>query len=148
MLSLLRTRVNVLPVTALVRMSANWSSDLTNGSSILLSSIFTLMKCLSISTCLVLSCCTGFSEILILALLSHFNRLGSYGGKPISVINFLIYKTSVIPLEFSGTQPQHLKEQPLSASDNPHGNFHIILLRLMHKLAYYPYCICYIWSSV
>jgi len=28
MLSLLRTRVNVLPVIALVKMSANWSSDL------------------------------------------------------------------------------------------------------------------------
>ncbi|XP_042042212.1 rac-like GTP-binding protein RAC9 isoform X3 [Salvia splendens] len=29
------------------------------------------MKCRSISTCLVLSCCTGFSEILIAALLSQ-----------------------------------------------------------------------------
>ena len=57
-LNLLRTRVNVLPVTALVKMSANWFSDFTNGSSILLSSIFSLMECLSNLTCLVLSCCT------------------------------------------------------------------------------------------
>jgi len=60
MLSLLGTRVNVLPVTTLVKMSAHWSSDFTNGSSILLSSIFSLMECLSTLTCLVLSCYTGF----------------------------------------------------------------------------------------
>ena len=41
-------------------MSTNWFSDFTNRSSILLSSIFFLIECLSISTCLVLSCCTGF----------------------------------------------------------------------------------------
>ena len=60
MLSLLRIRVNVLQVITLVKMSTNWFFNFTNGSSIPLSSIFSLMECLSTSTCLVLSCCTGF----------------------------------------------------------------------------------------
>ncbi|GKC41109.1 hypothetical protein Tco_1058831 [Tanacetum coccineum] len=59
---------------------------------------FSLMKCRSISICFVRSCCTGFSEIWMVALLSLMTLLGSCGGYPISVSSFHIYNTLVIPL--------------------------------------------------
>ncbi|KAL1531340.1 non-specific serine/threonine protein kinase [Salvia divinorum] len=90
MFNLANISLKLLGFTALVRISANCSSDQTNGNSIIPPSSFSLMKWRSTSTCLVLSCCTGFSDILIAALLSQNNLLLRFGEKPISVISNLL----------------------------------------------------------
>jgi len=53
-----RDSLNTLLDTPLVRTSANYNYDPTKGKEIIPASSFSLMKCLSISTCFVLSCCT------------------------------------------------------------------------------------------
>jgi len=60
-----RDSLNILLDTPLVRTSANYNSDLTKGKEIILASSFSLMKCLSISICFVLSCYTGLWAIAI-----------------------------------------------------------------------------------
>ena len=62
---------------ALVNTSANCDLEAMNGVQITPSSIFSLMKCWSISMCFVLSCCTGLCAILIVTLLSQYNLAGS-----------------------------------------------------------------------
>jgi hypothetical protein len=84
--------------TALVRTSANCSSDLMKGNRIILDSRFCLMKCLSTSTCLVQSCWTGLCEISIAALLSQKRSISQLGAKPISVNNCLSQRSSQKPL--------------------------------------------------
>ena len=56
------------------------------------------MKCLSISTCFVRSCRTGFFEILIVVWLSQNNFHVFVGGKFSSHKSFLSHCISVIPL--------------------------------------------------
>jgi len=63
-----------------VRMSATCCEEGTKGMQIRPVSTFSFMKCLSISTCLVRSCWTGFWEILIAALLSQYNFIGRVIG--------------------------------------------------------------------
>ncbi|XP_042028301.1 uncharacterized protein LOC121784711 [Salvia splendens] len=98
MFNLAKTSLKILGFTALVRISANCSSDRTNGNSMTPPSNFSLMKWRSTSTCLVRSCCTGFSDMLIAALLSQNNLLFRFGGKPISVSNLLSHMISMSPL--------------------------------------------------
>ena len=83
--------------TAFVRMSASWSVDLTKGRRTILLSSFSLIKCRSISTCFVRSCWTGFSEMLIAALLSQYRGLACVWRKPNSPRSFLIHRISVTP---------------------------------------------------
>ena len=84
--------------TTLVRMSASWSSDLTNGNRIILASKFCLIKCWSTSTCLVRSYWTGLWAISMVDLLSQSKFISQLGGKPISVNNFLNQSNSHNPL--------------------------------------------------
>ena len=81
--------------TAFVRISTNWSFDLTKGRLMILFSSFSLMKCLSIFMCFVRSCWTGFSEILIVALLSQYRRLACVWWQLSSLKIFLIHRISV-----------------------------------------------------
>lgn len=64
----------------LVRISAVCCVVGTNGMQTTPASNFSLMKCLSISTCLVQSCCTGLCSMLIAALLSQYNFIGDSIG--------------------------------------------------------------------
>jgi hypothetical protein len=59
-----------------VKTSAICSLVPTKGIHIIPSSSLSLMKCLSISTYLVLSCCTGLFAMFIAALLSQYNMMG------------------------------------------------------------------------
>ena len=73
--------------TAFVRISANWSFDRTYGRLVIFASKLSLIKCLSTS-CLVRSCCTGFSKILIAKSLSQKISQFLSGRKPSSVRSF------------------------------------------------------------
>ncbi|XP_057768367.1 uncharacterized protein LOC131006172 [Salvia miltiorrhiza] len=155
-LNLSRTSLKTFVFTALVNMSANCSSDRMKGSSMIPLSSFSLMKCRSISTCLVLSCCTGFSDILIAALLSQKSRLPLLGGKPISVSNLRSHRISVIPLFTPLNSASALdrattfcflllhvtKFPPTKIPDNSQSCLHMLLLGFVHKLTYYSNCIC------
>ena len=86
--------------TAFVRISASWSFYLTNWRLMIFFSSFSFMKCLSISTCLVRSYWIGFSEMLMVALLSQYRLHASFwwnftSGKkricPNHLLRFLIY---------------------------------------------------------
>jgi hypothetical protein len=74
----------ILPITLeksvilnpFVKTSAICSLVPTKGIHTIPSSSLSLMKCRSISTCLVLSCCTGLFAMLIAALLSQYNMMG------------------------------------------------------------------------
>ena len=50
----------------------------TKGMQIALQSIFFFMKCLLIFTCFVRLCCIGLCAILIIALLSQYNFIGTF----------------------------------------------------------------------
>ncbi|XP_057774225.1 uncharacterized protein LOC130993377 isoform X1 [Salvia miltiorrhiza] len=171
-LNLSRTSLKTFVFTALVNMSANCSSDRMKGSSMIPLSSFSLMKCRSISTCLVLSCCTGFSDILIAALLSQKSRLPLLGGKPISGHYFLFFASPCDQVssnegKISGgrfpiiwvTGPicvckpvnfqifLFFKQNPIISGsfqipDNSQSCLHMLLLGFVHKLTYYSNCIC------
>ena len=98
MLNLHNNSRNSFEFTAFVRMSANWSSDLTYGISTIFASIVSFMKRLSTSTCLVRSCWTGFSEMLMAALLSQNNLHVCDEYMPNSFIILLSHSSSVNPL--------------------------------------------------
>jgi hypothetical protein len=89
--------VKSLLETTLVRISANCSSDCTCGILIIFGSIFSFMKCQSISTCFVRSCWTGLCDISIAALLSQNNTIGSPDSKPNSLISFFSQSNSHTP---------------------------------------------------
>ena len=57
----------------LVKISTICYVEGTKGMQIAPQSIFSFMKCLSISTCFMRSCCTRFCAILITTLLSQYN---------------------------------------------------------------------------
>ena len=85
--------------TAFVRIFANWSSDFTNGNFTILASSFSLIKCLSISTCLVRSCWTGFYAICIAARLSQYKLISTLGWYPISLIKLRNQRSSHRPFD-------------------------------------------------
>lgn len=119
--------VQVFSHTALVSISANWSSDLTNGIWIILASRFYLIKCRSSFTCLVRSSWMGLWEISIATLLLQKRFILVIGGKPFSIIGLLSYRSlqrpSTIPRSSAWT---------------------------MHQLTHYTYSICndrpYVWE--
>ena len=74
--SLLTMELNVGFWTPFVKTSASCSLDAINRVQISPLSIFSLMKCLSISTCLVLLCCTRLWAMLTAALLSQYSLMG------------------------------------------------------------------------
>lgn len=69
-------------LTAFVTIFASWSFNLTNGRLVIFASKFSFMKCLSISTCFVLSCWTRFPEMLMAALLSQWSFHTVFCAKP------------------------------------------------------------------
>ena len=92
MFDLLNASKNGLLVIALVNISANWSLDQTKGRQTILASSFSLMRCLSTSICLVRSCWTTLSEMLIAVVLLHMSLQVWFAGKPSLVNNFLIQR--------------------------------------------------------
>ena len=95
--SLSRELWKVFLHTALVSISANWSSEFTNGSLIVFFSKWSFIKWRSISTCFVLSCCTGLFAILTAAWLSQYKFIGSFTLSPRSLRILLIHNSSHTP---------------------------------------------------
>ena len=96
--NLLRQQLKLWLDTALVNISASCSWDWTWRTSIIFSSNFYLMKCLSTSTCLILSCWMGLWAISHAALLSQYNFIAFVCSISNSCIRFLIHNNSQIAL--------------------------------------------------
>jgi hypothetical protein len=80
-----------------VKTSAICSLVPTKGIHTIPSSSLSLMKCRSISTCLVLSCCTRLFAMFIAALLSQYNMMGLSSNNPNSSSNLRSYNSSLTP---------------------------------------------------
>jgi hypothetical protein len=80
-----------------VKTSAICSLILTNDIHIMPSSSLSLMKCRSISTCLVLSCCIGLFAMFITALLSQYSIMGLSSNNPNSSSNLRSHNPSLTP---------------------------------------------------
>ena len=89
-------------VTTFVRISTNWSFDLTNERLTIFFSSFSFIKSLSISTCFVRSCWTGFPDMLIATLLSQNNLQVFVNGKCSSLKRFFNQRSQLFLLHTSG----------------------------------------------
>lgn len=72
-------------VTPLVKISVSCHSIVTNGVQISPHTNFSQMKCQYTSMCLVRSCCIGLCEMLMAALLSQYNLIGTCTSHHISL---------------------------------------------------------------
>ena len=82
----------------LVKISTICCVEGTKGMQIAPQSFFSFIKCLSISTCFMRSCCTGFYAILIAVLLSQYNFIGICIGIQSSSRIFSNQRISQTPL--------------------------------------------------
>lgn len=93
---------NTLSKITLVKISANWSSDLILDNSTIFLSNFSLMKNQPTSTCFVQSCWTGLRAILCAVLLSQYIQIDCLDELPKSSKRNLSHNAlqilSVIPL--------------------------------------------------